>query len=163
MSFSDLSIDVLTYILEYIRPDSIHYSTPEVRSFLGLRLLNRNFDRAIQKLRSFWIDMLSMHGPKMIGPNSKHSNIGCARNPCRIAAHYDRNELIPRYDTTKKVGAYQTMIKTFHAKLLNKKKAALKRKAKAIEKIQVKLMYEKGEKDLLEEEIKDLIKWKKKK
>lgn len=159
MSFSDLSVDVLTYILEYIRPEV----TEDRKNFLGLRLLSRNFDKAIQKLRSFWIDMLSVHGPKMIGPNSKHSNHFCKRQPCNIAAHYSRSDLIPKYDNTKKVGAYQTMIKTFHAKLLNRKRAALKRKGKAIEKIKVKLMYEEGEMDLLEEEIKDLIKRKKKK
>ena len=104
-------MDILTCILEYVRPKvngrKWYFAEEQLnrKIFLELRLVNKNFDGAIQKLRSFWIDMLSMFGPKMIGPNSKHYHPGCTRNPCRIAAHYDRSELIPRYDQSTQGGA----------------------------------------------------------
>ena len=161
-------MDILTCILEYVRPKvngrKWYFAEEQLnrKIFLELRLVNKNFDGAIQKLRSFWIDMLSMFGPKMIGPSSKHYHPGCTRNPCRIAAHYDRSELIPRYDQSTQGGAYKMMIKVMHKKTLNKKKAELTRKRKATEKIEIKLMYAKAELDMKESEVEDLIKRKKK-
>ena len=141
MSFSDLSSDVIGHILPYLRPTPSRYRDP----FLKLRLLNKATDSAIKKYRPYWVDILAKDGPRRIGPTSVHSGpiwSKCKINKagqCRVAAHYARRQLETVYNKTDQFGAYDAVMKWLLPKMKRRIASAIKRKNKAIVKLENQL------------------------
>lgn len=150
MSFSDLSSDVIGHILPYLRPTLSRRRDP----FLALRRLNKATNTAIKKYRPYWVEMLVKDGSKRIGPTSVHhrsftNSPKCKINKagkCSVATHYDRRQLEPVYNKTDQFGAYDATMKWLVKKMKNKGTAAIKRKNKAIEKLERQLLSAKQDK-----------------